>query len=76
MTRQVLFEPLEGRRLLHAPPGAPAPPAAPSALPVEPPAVPVDPLPADALGDGLRTDFADGILYVAIPRRMALPAGA
>jgi hypothetical protein len=29
-------------------------------------------LPADALGDGLRTDFADGILYIAIPRRLAL----
>lgn len=28
-------------------------------------------LPADALREGLRTDFADGILYVAIPRRAA-----
>jgi HSP20 family molecular chaperone IbpA len=33
-------------------------------------------LPVDALADGLRTDFADGILYVAIPRRMALAEGA
>ena len=31
-------------------------------------------LPADALHEGLRTDFVDGVLYVAIPRRMALSA--
>lgn len=31
-------------------------------------------LPADAMGEGLRTDFADGIFYVAIPRRMMVAA--
>ncbi len=31
-------------------------------------------LPADALGDGMRTDFVDGVLYAAIPRRLAISA--